>query len=244
MESLEHHQNYHTFSHLLNDGWIFGRQIVCQNHFSSHCLEINACQDTSDFQYAHFRKHLLTFGVLSAFHPFIRWVYNVVCSRLGTIHAKSQTSVDVRMHRRTQFDVIFGLIFVTVLHGITIVNLMCFILANYGIVKFFPRPYVPAATWIFNLALLFARNIPSINPSLQNIVVLIPQKSMFTQWIISTVQFKGLMPGWSIVIKTIILRMISFNMDYYWSMDADAADEEMVRSLNGFYLYHLLTNGR
>jgi hypothetical protein len=124
--------------------------------------------------------------------------------------------------------VILGLLFLSILHGIAAANLLFVMIANYGIVKTFPRRYIPTATWIFNIGLLFARNIPTANTSLKEGVALWMSRHSFMQWCINFVRFEGLMPRWEILIKASVLRMISFNMDYYWSMGTDTPYKEKV----------------
>jgi hypothetical protein len=43
------------------------------------------------------------------------------------------------------------------------------------------------------------------------------------EWARGLDSFGGLMPRWEILFKITILRLISFNMDYHWSLDYSAA---------------------
>ena len=81
------------------------------------------------------------------------------------------------------------------------------------------------ATWLFNIGILFANELYDGYPlsSIANVIKSTKGSSgqvssliSFTQWLDG---FGGLMPRWQILFKVTILRLISFNMDYYWSLE-------------------------
>lgn len=48
------------------------------------------------------------------------------------------------------------------------------------------------------------------------------QESSLVQWGRFLDSFGGIMPRWEVLFNIAILRMISFNMDYYWCLDYPA----------------------
>lgn len=105
---------------------------------------------------------------------------------------------------------------------------MVILYLNYKIAKDLPRKYVPAATWIFCIGTLFANEFCGGYP-FERIVTFwttardgVGQDSILIQWARSLDDFGGLMPRWEVLFKITILRLISFNMDYYWSLDFPA----------------------
>jgi hypothetical protein len=81
-------------------------------------------------------------------------------------------------------------------------------------------------TWIFNLIVLFANELcdgyplAKIAPIFVSAEVLegkaVPTLVAWAQFLDG---FGGLMARWQILFNFTILRLISFNMDYYWSLD-------------------------
>ncbi|OJJ50159.1 hypothetical protein ASPZODRAFT_13249 [Penicilliopsis zonata CBS 506.65] len=204
--SQESHPTYKTYSHLLSDGWIFGRKV-----------------DNSDAQYASFRDNIPYLLVLLILHPLLHRIYDTLVS--GT----DGTAGDARLRRQIRFDFYFGLVFIVVLHGVSAVKILGIMYVNYRIARGLPQRFVPAATWTFNIAILFANELCSGYP-LERIVLLFtppvteslqePAIILWARWLDS---LGGLMPRWEVLFKFAVLRHISFNMDYHWSLNYTAA---------------------
>lgn len=141
-------------------------------------------------------------------------------------HASSSSlSANLRLKQRTQFDYYFALLFILALHGLSALKVLLILFFNYRIAKDLPRKYIPVATWLFNIGILFANELYDGYPlsSIANVIKSTKGSSgqvssliSFTQWLDG---FGGLMPRWQILFKVTILRLISFNMDYYWSLE-------------------------
>ncbi|KAL4921535.1 MBOAT, membrane-bound O-acyltransferase family-domain-containing protein [Aspergillus aurantiobrunneus] len=215
--SQESHPTYPTYSHLLSPGWIPGRKV-----------------DNSDAQYSGFRDNIPYLLVLLVVHPSLRRIYEYFTRAPSANTANNATSVaaagDARAARRIQFDHYFALVFITALHGISAVKILVVLYLNYKIAKRLPRKYVPAATWSFCIGTLFANEFCGGYPLERIVTFLTPaagdrtgKDSALVQWARYLDSFGGLMPRWEVLFKITILRLISFNMDYYWSLDCPAS---------------------
>lgn len=133
----------------------------------------------------------------------------------------------MQLAQRMRFDFVFGLVFITALHGISALKIFWILWMNYRIGKSLPRAYVPAATWTFNICILFANEICDGYPLEQIARLLAPgsgeKGSLLVQWAQTLDGFGGIMPRWMVMFKVTVLRLISFNMDSYWSTDYAAA---------------------
>ncbi|KAL1970159.1 hypothetical protein VTN77DRAFT_6564 [Rasamsonia byssochlamydoides] len=213
--SQESHPTYPTYSHLLSPGWIPGRKV-----------------DNSDAQYSSFRDNIPYLLVLLIVHPLLRRVHDHLLpvqpqsSFEGLKPTATAAAADARLKQRTYFDYYFALFFIVALHGISAIKILLILYLNYKIAKDLPRRYIPAATWIFNVGVLFANELCDGYPLASIANVLTPadtwspgQEPRLVAWAQWLDGFGGLMPRWQILFKVTILRMISFNMDYYWSLD-------------------------
>ena len=106
---------------------------------------------------------------------------------------------------------------------------------NYKIAKGLPRSYIPVATWIFNIGTLFSNELyhgypfariaalfssSTGSPGQENGLVLLGRQLD---------DIGGLIPRWEILFSITVLRLISFNMDYYWSLGYPRANSLDVR---------------
>lgn len=128
-----------------------------------------------------------------------------------------------------RFDFAFGLIFVTVLHGISAIKILLILFINYKIGKNLPRSYVPAVTWIFNICTLFANELCGGYQFEVIATMLAPgpgspgeTRSLLVEWAKTLDNFGGIMPRWEVLFKVTVLRLISFNMDHCWGQDYPA----------------------
>ncbi|KAK4188513.1 glycerol uptake protein 1 [Podospora australis] len=207
---------YHKFARHLSDGWIPGRKI-----------------DVSDAQYHTFRKNLPAMALLLLFHPLLRKLWNAVISRAPSSRTTSPTremaheKAEARFRQRTSFDFAFAILYLVILHGFSVVKILTILAINYKIATGLPRKYVPAATWVFNICMLFANELCSgyrfksialffTGPLAKDIVTDVPALVRFGEWLDS---YGGLMGRWEILFNITVLRLVSFNLDYYWSID-------------------------
>ncbi|CAI7658081.1 unnamed protein product [Penicillium glandicola] len=215
--SKESHPIYSTYSHLLSPGWIPGRQV-----------------DNSDAQYGSFRDNIPSLLLLLIIHPLARRAYQSYVNRSKVETKQFSHSVvgvgEAQIEQRMRFDFWFGLVFITALHGVSAFKVLTILYINFRIGKDVPRSYVPTATWIFNLFVLFANEF-SGGYSLEWIAKVFAPGSgtsedsttMIVQWGQTLDDLGGLMPRWEVLFKVTVLRLISFNMDYHWSADYPAA---------------------
>ena len=179
-------------------------------------------------------------GLLVIFHPLLRRLYETLRPTSETSlrpdnkvnGGSTYTSVadgDARMNQRASFDYGFALIFLSALHGFSALKVILILYLNFSIATRLPRQFVPAATWIFNIGTLFANElcagykfakiaefILSAGPGsiekgteLQN----------WGKWLDS---YGGIMSRWEILFNITVLRLISYNLDYYWSLNRRA----------------------
>lgn len=179
-------------------------------------------------------------------HPLLRRAWNGVWTSLrgsdilnrpGTVN--SPEAAEERKRQRVSFDFVFALIFLVVLHGFSAAKVLLILGINHKIATQLPRRYVPAVTWTFNILVLVTnelfegykfRNIavylvgaPSAVP---NLVDEPSSLIKLGEWLD---HHGGLIPRWEILFNITILRLISFNLDYYWSVDQRSASPIEVR---------------
>ncbi|KAE8354660.1 MBOAT, membrane-bound O-acyltransferase family-domain-containing protein [Aspergillus coremiiformis] len=213
--SQERHPSYPTYSHLLSPGWIAGRKV-----------------DNSDAQYSSFRDNIPYLLALLVAHPLIRRAYErYVLADPVSAHSAANGAMalgDARLARRVRFDVYFALVFIVALHGVSAVKVLCILYINYKIAKSLPQGYVPAVTWTFNIAILFANELCTGYP-FERMATMVSsaasggQEAPLVIWARYLDSFGGIMPRWEVLFKVTILRQISFNMDYYWSLSYPAS---------------------
>ncbi|KAH9880171.1 hypothetical protein J1614_002197 [Plenodomus biglobosus] len=219
--SVDSHPLYPKFSHLLSDGWIPGRKV-----------------DNVDAQYAGFRQNIPYLFIVVALHPVVRkaydsfWragTYTQVRPSTGngglTMGLTPAAAADARLDQRISFDVLFAGIFLAALHGFSAFKIVAILYANYCIAKKLPRSYVPAATWIFGVGTLFANEFSRGYSYATIIGTFLPspasEKDQQTYNIGHTLDsYGGLIPRWEVLFNFTILRLISFNLDYYWSLNS------------------------
>lgn len=205
---------YHKYEHHLSDGWIPGRKI-----------------DVSDPQYRLLRQNFGAMAGLLLVHPLLRrgWDYMWNAARNGPETKSAAEAAEERKNQRISFDFWFALIFLTVLHGFSALKVLLILGINYKIATQLPRKYVPVATWVFNIAILLSneifqgykfRNIAlwlsGPQPPVENLVTGSPTLVQLGTWLDS---YRGLLSRWEVLFNITILRLISFNFDYHWSVN-------------------------
>ncbi|KAI8939789.1 hypothetical protein NX059_003528 [Plenodomus lindquistii] len=231
--SIESHPNYPKFSHLLSDGWIPGRKV-----------------DNVDAQYSGFRQNIPYLFIVVALHPFVRKAYDSFWRAETYTQVRPSTSnggltmgltpsaaADARLDQRISFDILFAGIFLAALHGFSAFKIVAILYANYCIAKKLPRSYIPAATWIFNVGTLFANEF-SQGYSYANIIgTFLPsppsEKNQPAYNIGHTLDnYGGLIPRWEVLFNFTILRLISYNLDYYWSFNTHSSSNPIEKQLD------------
>lgn len=205
--------NYHKYEHLLSPGWIPGHKI-----------------DVSDAQYATFRENIPYMVLLLTCHPVLRRIYNHF--RPATTKNGGNTYVSIAegealMKQRVSFDSIFIAIFLVILHGFSAFKILLILYTNFAIAKQLPRRYIPAATWFFNISTLFANELADGYKFEKIAAFLSPlpdptnleKVSSLHNWGTWLDAHGGIMSRWEILFNISVLRLISFNLDYYWSLD-------------------------
>ncbi|KAJ4359411.1 glycerol transporter [Ascochyta clinopodiicola] len=216
--SQESHPNFSKFSHLLSDGWIPGRKV-----------------DNTDAQYSGFRQNVPYLFIVVTLHPLLRKAYDVfwradtytqVRPSAGglTMGLTPAAAADARLNQRLSFDRGFAVIFLAALHGFSIFKILAILYLNYQIAMKLPRVYIPAATWIFNLAVLFANELSGGYHYSVIFGFFLPstlsEKGTPAENFGHTLDsYGGLIPRWDVLFNFTVLRLISFNLDYYWSLN-------------------------
>ena len=157
--------NYQKYEHLLSDGWLFGRKV-----------------DNSDGQYAGFRDNIPYLAILLVIHPLLRRVYE---SMAGTTQpmptangtskvSSSDVASEKRLRSRLNFDFVFALVFIAALHGFSALKVLLILHINFTMIMGLPRRYIPAATWIFNISMLFANELARGYPYASIMATILP----------------------------------------------------------------------
>lgn len=178
--------------------------------------------DNSDNQYAGFRDNIPYMFLLVLLHPLLRRILDSI------LPAKSSDSSlvavgEARFQRRISYDVYFAFVFLLALHGSSAFKVLAILYTNYSLAKTLPKPYVPIATWTFNIGILFANELCHGYPysSIARIIAPFDDQADKSNWGTVLDSYGGLIPRWEILFNITILRLISFNMDYYWSLGRD-----------------------
>ncbi|KAF9352877.1 glycerol transporter [Mortierella sp. NVP85] len=182
--SSESNPNYERFKDLLEDGW-FGYKV-----------------DNSDEQYANFRNNL---PILAA----------VICIYLPLSHLFQKIFVPVTPLKsplqplyRTYFFLAFSAAYLYFMYGNSILKIGAIVTVNYAIAKLGGSArWMPAITWIFNIAILF------LNENYQGYTFASLHESL--AWLDENF---GLNARWDVNFNFTMLRLVSFNLDYYWSL--------------------------
>lgn len=178
---------------------------------------------------------------LVVLHPLLRKVYNSFTSVETGETAKPEVHADERLKQRVAYDLVFATIFLFALHGASALKVFLILYINFLLATKLPRAYIPAMTWIFNIGLLFA-NEKFDGYSYSRLDTAISGDS---SWGARLDGFGGLIPRWHILFKITVLRLISFNMDYYWRLDYRAGSPVEVRLVSSRSRFkHMLTASR
>ncbi|KAI8331343.1 hypothetical protein BC941DRAFT_382702 [Chlamydoabsidia padenii] len=147
--------------------------------------------DNSDDQYAFFRNNLLKLVVLAlVFIGLTRSMAFFTSGAKGRLHLLALTST----------------IIIGALHGTSVIKIGIIISTSYAIGRLSGGSKLnPILTWIFNLAVLFLNEV-------YNGYSFIDLHSSLG-WMD---QYSGVISRWHVLFNFVMLRLVSFNMDYYW----------------------------
>jgi hypothetical protein len=187
----------------------------------------------SDAQYSSFRENVPYLAILLTFHPILRRIYNSlrpVATRKGFPKSNGNSAYisaadgEARMEQRASFDFGWALIFLVALHGFSVFKILVILYMNFNIATRVPRKYIPVATWVFNIGTLFANELSDGYKFAKIAAYLSPleglqEPSMAHNWAEWLDSYGGIMSRWEILFNITVLRLISFNMDYYFSLN-------------------------
>lgn len=108
------------------------------------------------------------------------------------------------------------------LHGFSALKILLILYTNFSIATRLPRKYVPATTWIFNIGTLFANELTEGYKLTKMVNYFDPlggDASSLYSFAAFLDSYGGVMSRWEILFNITVLRQISFNLDYYWSLD-------------------------
>ncbi|KAF8475522.1 glycerol:H+ symporter [Kalaharituber pfeilii] len=192
--SKEDHPNYKKYEELLSPGWIPGRKV-----------------DNSDAQYENVRDNLPILFAVLGLHTLLRRGFDKFYLR-----SVNQESSDQRLSRRITFDLLFSFIFLAALHGFSILKILFILIVNFMIATRFGGSMAnPILTWIFNVGMLFMNELFSGY-----------KYGSMLPWLAAGEgggfghamdNLGGLIPRWEIHFNITMLRLVSYNLDYYWS---------------------------
>ncbi|RCI07976.1 hypothetical protein L249_7819, partial [Ophiocordyceps polyrhachis-furcata BCC 54312] len=194
---------FSNYQRYLSEGWIPGRMV-----------------DVSDSQYHTFRQNVPYMMGFLICHPLLRVAWNA--AHRGKPGWGSGGAA--RLFLRASFDYYFAILFLVILHGISALKVLVILHINFRVAKGLPRRFVPAATWILNISILFANEMFKGYRLQPMAARLAPAGSSLAHWAGWLDGYGGLMARWEVLFNISVLRLISFNMDYYWSMDGRYAD--------------------
>lgn len=174
---------------------------------------------------------LVLHPTLRIFHDYVSSLQNSSSSynakiNTGGILRTRQARADARLDRRITFDVVFGILYLVALHGVSAAKALVILYLNFMLATRLPRKYVPAATWVFNIGVLFGNEFGKGYPLALVAEYFLPllastdtasEKATQVTWRTTVDNYGGLIPRWEILFKFAILRVISFNFDYCWS---------------------------
>ncbi|KAI8879539.1 putative GUP1-Multimembrane-spanning protein essential for proton symport of glycerol [Backusella circina FSU 941] len=160
--------------------------------------------DNSDMQYRQFRNNLPLLSLLACIYLLASHFYRSITT------SKSKKNNNLAQIR---FYLVASVLFVIGLHGTSFIKMMVILTINYWIGKL-GGSFNPVLTWVFNLIVLFMNEhyegykFASIGLGQLDL-------------------YRGILPRWNIFFNFCMLRLISFNMDYYWNLKKPRHDDDI-----------------
>ncbi|KAF9525815.1 MBOAT, membrane-bound O-acyltransferase family-domain-containing protein [Crepidotus variabilis] len=162
----------------------------------------NRMVDNTDPQYRSFRNNLLLLSAAAAVYLGIKFF-----ARRWNAHSHRLSLIPL--------NVVLSLATVVALHGFSAIKILAIICINFFIARLLKGSiFTPILTWIFNGAVLFTTEMYQGYPF----------EAVFPA-LGSLDTFKGAYPRWHVIFNITMLRLISFNMDYYWACRATEQEE-------------------
>ncbi|RUP50267.1 hypothetical protein BC936DRAFT_139806 [Jimgerdemannia flammicorona] len=156
--------------------------------------------DNSDTQYRTIRSNLPTLAFLMCIYLVLSHAFRHVFASRSPLKLPGDTL------RRAHFFLGASLVFISVTNGFSLLIILAICTTNYTIAMVTRgSKWNPILTWTFNLAILFANEAYNgykfgvLDPTLA--------------WMDN---YRGLNTRWHILFNFTMLRLVSFNMDYYW----------------------------
>ncbi|KAI6155414.1 MBOAT, membrane-bound O-acyltransferase family-domain-containing protein [Pisolithus tinctorius] len=169
--------------------------------------------DNSDRQYRAFRDNIPALSLLALVYLTLQWIY--ARSAIGSTSAIPKDNIHL-----VPYVVFFATLYLIGLHGTSTIKILIILTVNYYIGKGLRGSRIgPLMTWIFNAFVLFANEwnegyrFSSLHPSLAALDI-----------------FEGLYPRWHISFNITMLRLVSFNMDYYWACKSRNPEDRDART--------------
>ncbi|KAL1925420.1 uncharacterized protein VTP21DRAFT_303 [Calcarisporiella thermophila] len=156
--------------------------------------------DNSDAQYSNFRDN---FHLLLLFAS----AYLVISHVARRFLLPAPSKIPQRPLYNAYLFLTLSLLAIYGIHGNSLLKILAILTINFGIGRVFKGSIAnPVLTWIFNVGILFLNEM---------------YDGYEFGWIDERLavldSFKGLLPRWQISFNITMLRLISYNMDYYWS---------------------------
>ncbi|KAI0926450.1 hypothetical protein AcV5_008909 [Taiwanofungus camphoratus] len=156
--------------------------------------------DNSDTQYRSFRGNFAPLVLLVGTFLFLKLIYVNLKKKVRPVRVEDDAYF-------VPFLLTFSALMLWGLHGASMLKIYIILTANYIIAKLCKGSKIgPTVTWVFNAAVLFMNEknegyrFVNVHPSLE---------------VLDSIQ--GIYPRWHISFNITMLRLVSFNMDYYWA---------------------------
>lgn len=197
-----------------------------------------------------------------ALHPLLRRTFDAVFGR-SAAYGDSPTKdfalepdhirADYRLNQRVTFDIAFSLVFLIALHGFSALKILTILYINHSLATRLKKEYVPTVTWVFNIGILFANELGKGYPFAIIAEVILPRSATSEattrkrNWGAVLDSYGGLNPRWEVLFNITVLRLISFNFDYCWSLNKPGGSPVEVcipRHCDQIHAYSMLTATR
>ena len=174
--------------------------------------------------------------LLVVVHPLLRKIFDRLGSSSRSVPDDASSGngarpqavlAEARLNQRVNFDLYFALAYLCALNGFSAIKVLMILYTNFFLATRLPRQYIPAATWVFNIGILFANEMCRGYPYAEIANFILPwsasdatgaEKESQRNWGSYLDDYGGLMPRWEILFNITVLRLISFNLDYCWSL--------------------------
>ncbi|KAG0199472.1 glycerol transporter [Mortierella sp. GBA30] len=158
--------------------------------------------DNSDEQYANFRNNLPILGSVACIYLVLSHVFRLYFVPVTPVKSPLQPLY------RAYFFLAFSAVYLYFMYGNSIIKIVAIVSANYAIAKLGGASrWMPVLTWIFNLGILF------MNEKNQGYSFGTLHESL--AWLDADT---GMNARWDVNFNFTMLRLVSFNLDYYWSL--------------------------